>query len=1022
MLQLLLRYRRSERQGTADILRGVPVTARLTEVLHGGWLRHACWYLLYVSLLSGIAHGQGWTVLPNTTWGSVSAPNNFTATFGGHTMPTYAFADNHYRIVTQWGSSWADTFRNRMCRYGGGHNGPNDNSVQCLDLTAVSTSIATCGGQSCITTSNSGSFPAQTRLTDPSVFDAVTNPSPATNYDGTPLSMQPYGGLIPFPLHDKYFSVANATVWPTNLHQTWIFDPAVSALSAPWTQKTRTATPDDMDSGKECDLDRSTWIDDVAYCAMNGNTIWTYTYGTDTWVAFTSSISMPDGASILIDPDRKRIWIMGARFDYAIPMIGYIDIASPNTLVDVTSTATGCANLAGYPGASLTWDPTLHKIVYYVPQAASAHGVQANEIGIYDPAMNTCVAQPLLPNNGPLSDNLNNQNVNQGFAYFPSLGYYVWMGSGGEIPNPPLNTYKFLLNATATNGLGLGASMPNALTCIDRDGDGYGTGPGCTGPDADDQDAGVHTTAQWLTKWAGSSSVTNANVLLGLNHRGKNPANIYYLSTTGTNAGSPPNCKNTPASPCATYAYIASFINPGDAVIWRGGSYTELVAPINSTIGLPTTYMQMPGELATFSSSGGAPDGFDLSSSQNYVDIEGFRINGSGTLPACVYGGGNSHITISEIEATSCEMWGIDLGTDSGQTLYDITVSNSDFHDNLVQHGLYFSNDGTGTSSNIFIFFNLSINNNQVGFQISGQMTNAVVSQNISASNLTAGYSWKQGISGSFLLDNVSINDNQGLAMFLYDGSLGGGGLSNCGAGGTSLCTCAPANLHSVCPYPQNNNLIKGFSAWLSGTAADGSTNVSAAAIQVGRQAGGNCVTSVCTSTHMDNNTIQDVVLYTNNTGLGDSGTPGSYPSIQFPDNTGVTFLPTTTLKNIVEQNITASGPATHQVGYGPGASFGLTPYTCAQLVTNGFVAAATGCSNGDPKFVSTCAYNNVASCNLKLQASSPAVGTGSFQNGFDVIGTAIPATSPNMGAFQGTSGSPPPTVQSVIFGGNVRK
>src|SRR5215472_2371582 len=69
---------------------------------------------------------------------------------------------------------------------------------------------------------------------------------------------------------------------------------------------------------------------------------------------------------------------------------------------------------------------------------------------------------------------------------------------------------------------GLGAST---LTCIDRDGDGYGTGAGCLGPDADDLDPAVHTGADAVAKYGTLKAF--------LAHLGYSPLRIWYIATTG---------------------------------------------------------------------------------------------------------------------------------------------------------------------------------------------------------------------------------------------------------------------------------------------------------------------------------------------------------------------------------------------------------------------------------------------------------------------------------------------------------
>ena len=212
------------------------------------------------------------------------------------------------------------------------------------------------------------------------------------------------------------------------------------------------------------------------------------------------------------------------------------------------------------------------------------------------------------------------------------------------------NCYAFYLNLTASNGQGA-----STLTCLDRDGDGYGVGPGCTGPDADDQDIGVRTGAQLISKWG--------TLFAGLQHLGYNPANLWYMSPSGVDTGSPAACKNTIGSPCATAAYIyAHGFAAGDMILRRSGNYTEFVSPANGTAGNPSIIMDYPGELSTTTSSGGSADGIDLTESQIYVVVDGGKISGSGAANACILGAENTNVVMRHVEATAaCAIWGIDF-------------------------------------------------------------------------------------------------------------------------------------------------------------------------------------------------------------------------------------------------------------------------------------------------------------------------------------------------------------------------
>jgi hypothetical protein len=130
---------------------------------------------------------------------------------------------------------------------------------------------------------------------------------------------------------------------------------------------------------------------------------------------------------------------------------------------------------------------------------------------------------------------------------------------------------------------GLGAST---YTCLDRDGDGYGVGTGCLGPDADDTDVTVHSGPQVIAKYGTMTAF--------LNHLQYPATRIWYISTTGNDGTCAVNNVNLP---CANFnARVRNNIEPGDVVIWRTGTYSQREDLISGTSGYPVVYMSYPGE------------------------------------------------------------------------------------------------------------------------------------------------------------------------------------------------------------------------------------------------------------------------------------------------------------------------------------------------------------------------------------------------------------------------------------------
>jgi hypothetical protein len=122
----------------------------------------------------------GWTDLSSTLLQSVCPPNYF----GGQNYPFYTLCS---QVIWSWSGGIADTLRNRLIIWGGGHQNYSGNEVFALNLTA--------------------NPPAFTLLTEPSVFDPNTSVCPNTNAsDGTPVSRETYNDLVYLPSIDRMFS------------------------------------------------------------------------------------------------------------------------------------------------------------------------------------------------------------------------------------------------------------------------------------------------------------------------------------------------------------------------------------------------------------------------------------------------------------------------------------------------------------------------------------------------------------------------------------------------------------------------------------------------------------------------------------------------------------------------------------------------------------------------------------------------------------------------------------------------
>src|SRR5262249_28905309 len=130
----------------------------------------------------------------------------------------------------------------------------------------------------------------------------------------------------------------------------------------------------------------------------------------------------------------------------------------------------------------------------------------------------------------------------------------------------------------------------STFTCLDKDGDGYGVGPGCLGPDADDNDSTVQNASRAIAKYG--------TLQIFLAHLGYNPGHIFYLSTSGNDST---GVVDDPTHPFQTWSAINVLMargafSPGDMVMFRGGTWTgTTIVPIGGVSGQPVILMAYPG-------------------------------------------------------------------------------------------------------------------------------------------------------------------------------------------------------------------------------------------------------------------------------------------------------------------------------------------------------------------------------------------------------------------------------------------
>jgi hypothetical protein len=341
----------------------------------------------------GIPSALGWFQIPNSTL-APNCPND----------PTIQATEGCSAVMADWSGGMADTKRNRLMVWGGGHKGYYGNELYALDLNALTMS----------------------RITNPSPVTNVTT-CPETYTDGNPVSRHTYGGLTYMPNVDKMFAYGGSrsdcgfmSIW------TWNFDFPTNT----WQQKEPHNGAQQISApGANADYDPNTgmvFLSDNAYLySYNVNT---NTYTQLVWVGTDYHLNG------VIDPGRKFYFIIGGGQFWAV------NIAGPTyTTQDWSTQVSGCSALdgAGYPG--LAYDSVQKLIVGWVG---------GNSVITFNPDTKTCstVTYP----NGPAAAQANGTNGR--FRYFPSLGVFALANDWQQ--------NAFTLRLTAGGGTG-GTSGPN---------------------------------------------------------------------------------------------------------------------------------------------------------------------------------------------------------------------------------------------------------------------------------------------------------------------------------------------------------------------------------------------------------------------------------------------------------------------------------------------------------------------------------------------------------------------------------
>ena len=487
------------------------------------------------------------------------------------------------------------------------------------------------------------------------------------------------------------------------------------------------------------------------------------------------------------------------------------------------------------------------------------------------------------------------------------------------------------------------ASGGITLTCIDFDRDGYGVGPGCKGPDADDADPRVNTVASWKAKYRTIDALLAKRGYTGI-------LRYWFIDyAKGNDATCVAGASAvSEANPCATLEKIRRALRPGDAVVLRGGRTPPgtTFIPITSggTATNPILMIGYPGELFVMDRTGqGVRDGIS-GSRVSYITLDGFKIVGGKLGNAMIFAYPH-HVTVRNMETdgnyTALRMF---------QDLQDVLIERNVFHDNKATENVYLGSRGMPNKNVIFrqnIIYNASgPGSGYPAVQHNGRVTNYVVESN-TVYGAEQCFSFLQGVSNSVFRNNLCFgNAKASLTIYNYPGNQ------------QPNCTCST---NAVCPYDQRDNVIENNTFVRSKYDRSGTENSQVAPIVVRNK-------SYCALGDLGHNVFRNNIVY----GYGD------YPLVQYYDTAELAkkYIATSTWENNVWFKHDASNPnVIFRVG-NPlvGAATDYTSERFAPLAKK-----FTGNIVADPQFksYSDANWSSPSNNDFHLKSTSPAIKAG---------------------------------------------
>ena len=319
--------------------------------------------------VQGLSPSPGWQEIPNTQL-APHCPAD----------PSIEGNSGCRTVINAWNGGVADTKRDRLIIWGGGHNAYYGNEVYALDLSRM----------------------VMLRLTEPSPSTNVMS-CPEEYPDGRPSARHTYGGLAYLPAQDKMFVYGGSKAACGFMSDgTWMLDLA----KLEWKKMNpNSADRPANNPGAIAEYDPNSGMVFLSDTAV----LFRYDPALNNYTRLRSVSGMDYHLSGVIDPGRKLFFMMGGP-----GQLWAVDIRAESKFAveDWSHKATGCESLlySQFPG--LAYEPERKLIVGWAG---------GDTIHLFHPDTGTCTSKTYPGGPGPAQAN----GTFGRFRYFPHLGAFV---------------------------------------------------------------------------------------------------------------------------------------------------------------------------------------------------------------------------------------------------------------------------------------------------------------------------------------------------------------------------------------------------------------------------------------------------------------------------------------------------------------------------------------------------------------------------------------------------------------------